>query len=113
MSKKKKKNNNNIEEMIEYNEEIEDMEEIIENIGDKEMEEKETKELEKNTKNKEVEKEIKKKGLIDFNQAYRMWKKNNPKADFYDRESVKVFCKKRLPELKADKDAFLKLLNKY
>ena len=50
---------------------------------------------------------------IDFSKAFRLFKKIKPEAKFYDKGSVLVYVKKRMPSLIATKEEYMELLKKY
>lgn len=51
--------------------------------------------------------------LFGFEQAFRMFLKDNIHAKSWTIEAVKVFCKKRLIKLEASLEEWFSVLNKY
>lgn len=53
------------------------------------------------------------KQLFGFEQAFRMFLKDNNSAKSWTIEAVKVFCKKRLVQLEASLEEWFSVFNKY
>lgn len=62
----------------------------------------------------EIEQEISTRVEIDFETALKVFKKvNSYKAYLMDKETVKIFIQKKLPEMKATQEEFNKLFKQF
>jgi len=57
--------------------------------------------------------EPKKVNLMDFEQAHRIYKKNNKISEKWDSDALKVFASKRIKNKLASKDEWFKTFSKY